>query len=870
MKRFVFLLSALCILLTVSSAVPQDKAAPDETAEQYVNHINKETAGDTINPPFLKQDFLINTLGGESGAEQYGVTGASDGGGVTCFAWIDTRNGQTDIYAQFVDINGDKIGSNIKVSDTELPGYSHPAVAANSGGDFVIAWVKGEQQVAVQRFNKTGQKIGSNIIIDSDYFQSSYSVSAAVSDNGSFMITWFRFARLFYASGTPAEENIIFASPENVPFNSGYTRQIAADKQGDYCITWESYQFPQARILLQMINNSGQLIGVNLLFNDPAYSESSINPSVISVGDKYFMFAWDALYAYPDMGVVGSRIYNKEENSFTDINYLTDTQNTVVPYQLTSDRDSIFYLLWGGYHNMRKIGVTGEYIGNPVILTYDNTGVDYLSLGWLTEIVNDRFYAGFEGYLNSDRNIYIQEFDSGIQGIGPLERLNDDNASSEQSHPLIHFNSRGQSIVIWKDRRNGNYDLYARVLDENFNPAGPDFQLNEDTSGYHYVQAYDVKSFDDGNFIVAFTNVGEYYNKEIRFQKVNFSGEKDGGNVTVENNLYNSELNITMNVNGSDVIALCWYDRYGGTVKSFHKNLVPASLKKLFIQYSDGYLLQPFAVSVDTTLEILAVWKNHDPSGENPDRKIYGAFYDRSGNLQDSSFVIDSTYYSYIYLQCSNDNHNYLAMYEEGTAINIKRGYAEGYNYTSRLYAEYYPRSVTINNFKNRKFFITYSDDFSVHGYYVNDNNRTSSNYLLHNKTENYSADLHNGKMIFAFEDGRIGGTGTNIWGNARLLKDVSFNKELFFAPAAYDVLYNNYPNPFNPVTTISYQLLAFHKVKLAVYDILGREVRVLVDENQDRGVYEVQFDGTGLASGIYIVRLEAFNTRVKKMILLK
>jgi len=63
---------------------------------------------------------------------------------------------------------------------------------------------------------------------------------------------------------------------------------------------------------------------------------------------------------------------------------------------------------------------------------------------------------------------------------------------------------------------------------------------------------------------------------------------------------------------------------------------------------------------------------------------------------------------------------------------------------------------------------------------------------------------------------------------------------------------------------------LSFHKVKLAVYDILGNEVRVLVNENQEKGLYEVEFDAIGLASGVYFYKLEAFNTSVKKMLLLK
>ena len=76
-------------------------------------------------------------------------------------------------------------------------------------------------------------------------------------------------------------------------------------------------------------------------------------------------------------------------------------------------------------------------------------------------------------------------------------------------------------------------------------------------------------------------------------------------------------------------------------------------------------------------------------------------------------------------------------------------------------------------------------------------------------------------------------------------------------APTTYE-LRQNYPNPFNPSTVVSYQLSVASDVKLAVYDILGREVAVLVNGRKTSGSYEVKFDASGLASGVYFYRLTA------------
>ncbi|RJP76727.1 MAG: T9SS C-terminal target domain-containing protein [Candidatus Zixiibacteriota bacterium] len=88
--------------------------------------------------------------------------------------------------------------------------------------------------------------------------------------------------------------------------------------------------------------------------------------------------------------------------------------------------------------------------------------------------------------------------------------------------------------------------------------------------------------------------------------------------------------------------------------------------------------------------------------------------------------------------------------------------------------------------------------------------------------------------------------------------------------PARF-TLHPTHPNPFNPTTALSYELRAASYVRLRVYDTAGREVRALVDGWRDAGVHEVTFDGSGLASGVYLVRLEAGEfTQTEKIVLLK
>lgn len=80
-----------------------------------------------------------------------------------------------------------------------------------------------------------------------------------------------------------------------------------------------------------------------------------------------------------------------------------------------------------------------------------------------------------------------------------------------------------------------------------------------------------------------------------------------------------------------------------------------------------------------------------------------------------------------------------------------------------------------------------------------------------------------------------------------------------------------NYPNPFNPSTNITYALQHDVNVTLRVYDLLGREVAVLVDKQQEAGQYEVQFDASNMSSGVYLYRLQAGDfTETRKMMFVK
>ena len=91
--------------------------------------------------------------------------------------------------------------------------------------------------------------------------------------------------------------------------------------------------------------------------------------------------------------------------------------------------------------------------------------------------------------------------------------------------------------------------------------------------------------------------------------------------------------------------------------------------------------------------------------------------------------------------------------------------------------------------------------------------------------------------------------------------------------------MYQNYPNPFNPVTSINYDLPVTGFIKLNIYDILGKEIAVLVNEKQTAGKYKVTWDASSYPSGVYFYKLTVSDpsagsglrySATKKMVLIK
>jgi hypothetical protein len=170
---------------------------------------------------------------------------------------------------------------------------------------------------------------------------------------------------------------------------------------------------------------------------------------------------------------------------------------------------------------------------------------------------------------------------------------------------------------------------------------------------------------------------------------------------------------------------------------------------------------------------------------------------------------------------------------------------------------------VKINLPSGNDFFVTLISNGDAEAANINPNQYFSFIYSLFNYNE-IGSELIVNNYYYIFDSPFEAQFSVN-----HIFNDIASAYEGFLSQVF--CLYQNYPNPFNPITKIKYQIPELSFVIFKVYDVLGNEVAILVNEEKTFGNYEVEFNAIGLSSGIYFYRIQAGSyIEIKKMVILK
>lgn len=235
------------------------------------------------------------------------------------------------------------------------------------------------------------------------------------------------------------------------------------------------------------------------------------------------------------------------------------------------------------------------------------------------------------------------------------------------------------------------------------------------------------------------------------------------------------------------------------------------------------------------------------------------------GNTSSSRTVLPNTHYDYVanYIgRPSNSSRNlhFNTSDPEGSPVKVMWNQHPNTNVTKYEIWRKVGFNVTATAYKIATINRTSASTYTYTDYDIGLKRRGS-------KDDEVSYDV---KSYYSTEGTLSGDDYCTIYGDLLPKEnDEIVNKEAVEEIIEYEI--SNYPNPYNPTTTINYKIKEMGNVNITVYDALGREVSVLVNDFKQPGEYNVLFDGSNLSNGVYYYRMQSGNfLETKKMIMMK
>lgn len=741
-------------------------------------------------------------------------------------------------------------GDEFKVNTYSDTTQREPVIASDGFGNYLIVWSSinqdgSESGIYGQRFNSNDIKIGAEFSVNTTTVKTQYRPAVDMNSSGRFVVVWASmgdinssfdvYVQVFNESGNKVGSeflvNTYTVKSQNYP-------DVAIDESGNFCVVWHSWlqDGSDKGIYAQRFSSSGLKIGSEFLVNTTtAYSQT--RPSIDMSPDGNFVIVWESWKqdnsSPSGYGLYGQRFTADGSRLGAEFPINTYTNDYQWFGDVALDKNGNFIVVWSSW---RQDGHDGGIYGQRYFQDGSKNGNEFqvntttAYYQWLPKIAisKDSSFAVVWSSWKQDgsrEGVYAQLFDKYARKKSFEFRVNDD-TENYQWEPEIVFGSKDELIITWaswNQSAGSDYDIYARRI----KPEIPQGQIK--TNVISHVHGLSTSKIAV-HLLDSTSTTGDLY--RVTFNKLN------------KDSIYAAVKNVTKNESrvtnfGIDKGANHFYltPTFEGVAVELNPifNLEIDSEKSFVQIYSSSNLICSFTnptVGKKETAPIDLV-----------------VSFGRTDTSSDGKYLYP--------LDTALSRTGAKVIIVPFKAFNLKDG--------QKLNSLVLENTGTINNKwdAGESIVILTPPPYAT--------GATSTHCQINNAPPAGSPSIlpNQGDSIFVYTQRPL--TNEDIFEFTTQRSNFIVGvRELSLIVNDFKLL-QNYPNPFNSSTTIIFSIPLREWVTLKLYDILGREVKTILNEEKESGNYKESFKANDLTSGIYFYQLKIGNkTSAKKMVLIR
>jgi hypothetical protein len=548
---------------------------------------------------------LVNTA--LTGGDQFAPDVAVDAAGNFVVVWQGQDDDGAGVYAQRYAADGTPDGGEVLVNVFTTGDQSHPTVAMDNDGNYVIAWQSDAQDgdgldVYARRFDDSGnpREIEEFLVNTTTAGDQAAPTAATARENGNFVIAWEGDVEAEHASVE------IFAhvydldamtirgefQVNTITSRDQVNPDAAMDADGDIVVTWTSEGIPGSGsdVFAQRLDSAGIAAGGEFRVNE-ALLQGQVNSVVGMDTDGDFFITWQSSHQDEfSWGIFGRAYDSGGDVLTTDVQVNTYAEQPQTNPAVGSNSEGQVVTLWLGLDEDHATAVHAQ--------RYQLPGTDFAAVGGEIVLAN---YLGLEdtsaaAAVNAQREFLVvwQSYGEDGSGLGILgRRLDADGAplgdafvvnsttDGNQINPDVAMDNAGNAVVVWESADADGHGIYARRLTAAGVPVGPEFLVNTVVTGQQTQPAVAMNSAT-GDFVVVWQGP-DAEDEGIYAQRFDAAGVKVGVEFQVNAETDLDQVSAAVSMNAAGQFAVTWVSDHRAVFDEEND-----SEKSIFLQWYDA------------------------------------------------------------------------------------------------------------------------------------------------------------------------------------------------------------------------------------------------------------------------------------------